>query len=117
MHTPPDTGPCEVTITAPDDRWLRDFVHQLVADRLAAAAHVDVMNTTYRWTDQVESGREAKAVLHTTTARITEICSRSEREHPYVVPCVVASPILGGLPSYLSWISDSVSDPAQPEAQ
>ncbi len=106
MDSPPN-GPCQVVITAPDRAWLQSFVRSLVDDHLAAAAHVDVMHTTYRWAGQVQEAEEARAILHTTFSRVDDIAALTRCAHPYEVACVAAVPIAAGEVNYLQWISDS----------
>lgn len=109
MDNPPDDGPCEVTITAPDRDWLQGLVRQLVQDRLAAAAHVDGMRTTYRWAGRIEEGCEARCILHTTLSHVSEIERLVRLSHPYAVPCIVATPITTGDSSYIQWIKDETA--------
>jgi periplasmic divalent cation tolerance protein len=102
-------GPCQVTITAPDRSWLAAFARQLVADWLAAAAHLDTMATTYRWQGVVHEAEEARAVLHTSFECVSVIAERVRQEHPYEVACVAAVPIVAGEPEYLAWISEQAA--------
>ena len=99
--------PCEVIITAPDPDWLAAFVRQLVDDRLAAAGHVAPIRSIYRWEGAVHDVNEARAALHTRAALVPAIIDRTNAEHPYDVPGVVALPITAGNPAYLDWINNS----------
>lgn len=104
MDNPPNDGPCEVIITAPDQEWLQKFVADLIDDRLAAAAHVDLMRTTYRWSGTVERKQEARATLHTSRRHLRDIEARTAAEHPYRVPCLIAKNIDWGNADYLAWL-------------
>lgn len=104
MGNPPDDGPCEVTITAPDAGWLERFARRLVEDRLAAAAHLDSMHSVYRWTEQVVEANEARVRLHTQRSRFDAISSRVMLEHEFQVSCVIATDIIRGSDAYLAWI-------------
>ena len=96
---------CEVVITAPDAEWLADFTRRLVDDRLAAAGHVTAeTRSIYRWEGQVYDKPEARLVLHTRRSLVSELVARTNAEHPYVVPCVAATPIVDGGPEYVAWI-------------
>ena len=99
--------PCEVVITAPDPDWLADFVRRLVEDRLAAAGHIHPIRTLYRWAGTIHDETEARAALHTRAGLVPAIIDRTNAEHPYQVPCVVALPIEHGNPAYLDWITES----------
>lgn len=97
--------PCEVIITAPNPEWLADFSRRLVADRLCAAVHnMAPVQSAYWWKGQVHHTIEARAALHTRAGLVSHIVERTNREHPYEVPCVAVLPITGGNPSYIAWI-------------
>ncbi|MEU4623103.1 divalent-cation tolerance protein CutA [Actinoplanes sp. NPDC023801] len=107
---------CEVIITAPDAEWLAQFTRSLVEDRLCACGHnMTPIRTVYRWQGVVHDEAEARVALHTRRALVPEIISRTNREHPFEVPCVIALPITEGNPAYLRWILDE-TNPAAPPA-
>ena len=101
---------CEVVITAPDLEWLTRFSRRLVEDRLCAAAHVSEMRSTYQWEGRVHNKAEGRVALHTRQSLVSRIVERTNREHPYEVPCVVAVPIVDGAPAYVQWILSETSD-------
>jgi periplasmic divalent cation tolerance protein len=41
------------------------------------------------------------------------IIDRANRDHPYEVPCVIAMPVIAGIPAYLQWVHDETADPSQ----
>jgi periplasmic divalent cation tolerance protein len=97
--------PCEIVITAPDPTWLANFSRQLVVDRLCAAVHnISPIRSTYWWQGQLHDEVEARVSLHTRTTLVSPIVERTNREHPYEVPCVAVLPIAGGNPAYIEWI-------------
>lgn len=100
-----DAGqPCEVVLTAPDREWMQNFVRDLVTDHLAAGAHVDLIDSTYRWAGTVNHAIEARAVLHTRSGHVPAIAERVRDRHPYEVGCVASTPLASGEPTYLEWI-------------
>jgi len=100
-----DTNVCEVTITAPDVDWLTSFIKHLVADRLCAAVHrFEPIESIYWWEGEMHQVREVRAQLHTHRALVPQIVDRTNREHPYKVPCVAVQSIIDGNPAYLAWI-------------
>jgi periplasmic divalent cation tolerance protein len=108
-----DEAVCEVVITAPDDGWLMRFVESLVEDRLCAGSHnMGEIRSIYRWDGRVQHGSESRVALHTRLDLVPEIAARAQREHPFEVPCVVAVPLVGGLPAYLRWIVDETRPPS-----
>ena len=103
---------CEVVITASDPAWLLEFTRSLVSDRLAACGqNVSPIRSIFRWEGQIEDEGESRVALHTRTSLVPEIVKRTDSEHPYDVPCVIAMPIVAGNPMYLAWIADETRDP------
>jgi periplasmic divalent cation tolerance protein len=96
---------CEVVITGPSQEWVATFTRQLVEDRLVACGHmIDVIRSIYRWEDSVHDETEARVALHTRRSHVAAIVDRANRDHPYDVPCVIATPIVDGNPAYLDWV-------------
>jgi periplasmic divalent cation tolerance protein len=98
------TKVCAVVITAPDVEWLAALVRQLVSDRLCASGHVTPIRAVYRWRGEIYDKPEGHATLHTRFECVPEIIDRVARQHPYEVPCTVATPITGGSAAYIEWI-------------
>lgn len=95
----------EFVITAADEDWLGGFVSALVADRIIACGNVaGPIRSIYRWQGEIEDQTEFRATLHTRTSHVPLIVERADREHPYEVPCVIATPITAGNPAYLAWV-------------
>lgn len=98
---------CEVIITADSAEWLADFTRALVEDRLAACGHnIAAIRSIYRWEGAVHDDAEARVALHTRVELVPAIVERTNRDHPYDVPCVLAVPIVGGNPTYIQWVID-----------
>jgi periplasmic divalent cation tolerance protein len=96
---------CEVVITAPQADWLAEFTRSLVDDRLAASGHnITSVRSIYRWAGQIHDRQEARVALHTRTELVPAIVERTNEVHPYEVPCVIATPIIGANPAYARWI-------------
>jgi periplasmic divalent cation tolerance protein len=105
------TDICEVVITAPNPAWLLDFSYRLVDDRLAAGVHtLDQVHTVYRWEGDVHRASEARCMIRTRLALVDAIIERARREHPYVVPSIVALPIVAANPEYAAWILAQTED-------
>jgi periplasmic divalent cation tolerance protein len=104
---------CEVIITAPDADWLAEFTHQLVNDRLCACGHnIAAIRSIYRWQGTVHDQGEARVALHTRLDLVPEIVVRTNRDHPYDVPCVIATPVVAANPAYVQWVLDETKAPA-----
>jgi periplasmic divalent cation tolerance protein len=104
---------CEVVITADSAEWLADFTRALVEDRLAACGHnIAAIRSIYRWEGTVQDDDEARVALHTRASLVAEIVARTNADHPYDVPCVIALPIADGNPEYLAWVRDETREPS-----
>jgi periplasmic divalent cation tolerance protein len=104
---------CEVIITAPDADWLAEFTRNLVDERLCACGHnIAAIRSIYRWQGTVYDRGEARVALHTRRELVPEIVERTNREHPYDVPCVIATLIVAGNLAYVQWVLDETKTPA-----
>lgn len=102
---------CEVIITAPDADWLAQFTTDLVAERLAACGQVVApIRSIYRWQGEIYDVGEARVALHTRISLVERIVEKINRDHPYEVPCVIATAIFAGNPKYSQWVRDETSD-------
>ena len=103
---------CEVVITASDADWLARFTRTLVEERLAACGHqIAAIRSIYRWDGAIQGDPEARVALHTRLDLVPSIVDRTDAEHPYDVPCVIALPITAGNPAYLDWIAAETRKP------
>src|SRR6478735_9583525 len=95
---------CEVIITAPDADWLAQFTSGLVAERLAACGHnITPIRSIYRWQGEIHDVSEARVAIHTRISLVDKIVAKTDHDHPYEVPCVIATPIVAGNSLYLQW--------------
>lgn len=101
----PDADVCEVVITGPDADSLAALTRTLVDEHLCACGQITApVRSVYRWRGEVCDDAEARAALHTRVDLVDAIVARVAAVHPYEVPCVLALPVVGGLPAYLDWV-------------
>jgi periplasmic divalent cation tolerance protein len=101
-----DTGAVFVYVTAGDREAALELGRALVEERLAACANViERMESVYWWQGELEQSREAVLILKSRANLVEALTERVRALHDYDCPCVVALPILGGNPDYLSWIA------------
>ena len=82
---------------------------QLVERKLAACVQiVEPITSVYRWQGKIESEQEILLLIKSTQDLIPDIAELLDEIHPYEVPELIATPIVGGSTSYLSWLEDSV---------
>lgn len=99
---------CQV-VTMYKERELADALAELlVARRLAASVHVEGPVTARFWWDgAVRTVEEWRVTCKTTMDRYGEIEAviNDKEHHPYVLPEVLAIPVLAGSDRYLAWIA------------
>jgi periplasmic divalent cation tolerance protein len=104
------TDICEVIITADNTDWLADFVRRLVEDRLAACGQIiPTIRSIYRWNKAIQDDAEVRVALHTRAELVPAIVERTNAEHSYDVPCVLALPVQDGNPAYEQWVIDETN--------
>lgn len=100
-----------VFVTAPSEAVALDLARALVSERLAACSNlIPGVRSVYRWKGEICDDAEVLLVFKTRAALVDRLAARVAALHPYEVPEVVALPVSSGLPAYLSWIVDSVSN-------
>ena len=82
---------------------------ELVDRRLAACVHVGgPIRSTYRWQGQVENAEEWTCTAKTSRKQLPAIQELLKTAHPYEVPELVATPIVGGSEAYLKWLGEQI---------
>lgn len=103
----------QVTTTVPSPDVADRIARTLVGERLVACVQIQgPISSTYRWEGVVEQATEWYCHAKTTPARLDETVQRIRSLHPYAIPEIIALPLTGGLPEYLGWIAEAVSDEA-----
>ena len=78
-----------------------------VESRLAAYAQVaGPMSSTYWWDGEVERAEEWLVMLKLPADRYDELADLLTERHSYDEPEIVATPIIRGSASYLTWITE-----------
>lgn len=95
-----------VLCTCPEGEAARELAEMLVSERLAACVNImPGLTSIYPWQDAIETGQETLLLIKTEKAAYSSLESRLRERHPYELPEIVAVPIERGLPDYLQWIS------------
>lgn len=82
----------------------------LLEQRLIACATVLTGRSLFRWRGAMEEEDEALLVMKSRADRWDHIREAIRRLHPYDTPEIIALPIVEGLPAYLAWIDEVVTD-------
>jgi len=95
-----------VYVTAPSHDEALRLGRVAVEERLAACANVlGPITSVYWWEGKVNEDGEVALLLKTRAAFVEALTERLRELHSYQCPCVVALPIDGGNPAFLSWIA------------
>ena len=83
---------------------------ELVKRKLAACVNVMPIRSIYSWKGKIEDDQENLLIIKTKDSRIEQLKTTIKEIHPYEVPeCIILS-IEDGLPDYLKWIEETVSE-------
>jgi periplasmic divalent cation tolerance protein len=94
-----------VYVTCADHAEALQVGQAVVEARLAACANViDGMSSIYWWEGKLETATEAILIFKSRAELLESLTAKVREHHSYSVPCVVALPIVGGNPDYLSWL-------------
>ena len=99
-----------IVSTCADMESARRIAGILVDKRLVACAQLFPIVSIYTWQGKACEDDEVMLFLKSKTALYDEIAAAIKESHPYDVPEIIQIPITDGLPDYLRWIDDSVSD-------
>lgn len=94
--------------TFPDAETARKISNQLIEEKLAACANIlPAIESIYRWKGKIETGNEVIVFFKTSEERQSAFQQKLRSLHPYEVPEIVFIPVVGGLPEYLRWVTES----------
>jgi periplasmic divalent cation tolerance protein len=97
--------PIAVSIACPDRETARGIAAALVAERLAACAHVGPeLESCYWWNGRVETVGEVAVLLKSHHGLFDAIAARVRDLHPYEVPAIVAQRITA-TGDYATWLA------------
>jgi periplasmic divalent cation tolerance protein len=94
-----------VTTTTDNEDEATRLAETAVTARLAACAQISNIASTYWWQGKVETAEEYRIDYKTAAALAERLTAHLKSVHSYDTPEVIVTPILGGNPAYLDWIS------------
>ncbi|MEM8865429.1 MAG: divalent-cation tolerance protein CutA [Planctomycetota bacterium] len=84
---------------------------ELVDRKLAACVQISgPIESAYRWQGKVERAEEWLCTAKTTEGHFAAIEQLVADLHPYDVPELIATPIVGGSEAYLAWLAGELGD-------
>ncbi len=102
----------QVATTTGDRDLAERIATELVDARLAACAQVaGPIESIYRWQGKIERGEEWRCLAKTTSALFPAIEELVTRLHPYDLPELIATPVVGCSAAYLDWLRSQLRTP------
>ena len=81
----------------------------LVEMKLAACVQIlGPIASTYRWQGKVETAEEWQCLIKSRSDRYQDVERVIKALHPYNVPEIIMTPIVGGHAAYLQWLDENV---------
>lgn len=94
-----------VYMTAANETEAVGLGRALVQDRLAACANIlGPIRSIYWWEGALKDEPEVALLAKTRADLLPDLTALVKAMHSYAVPSIVALPIEGGNPDFLSWI-------------
>lgn len=99
-----------VLSTVSDRNDAENMARSLVREKLAACVNViPQVRSFYEWKGKIAEDDELLLVVKTTREVLDRLITRIKELHPYELPEIISMEISAGLPDYLAWIRNSVS--------
>jgi periplasmic divalent cation tolerance protein len=97
-----------VTTVVDDATVAQRLAHDAVESRLAACAQVGStpITSTYWWRGEIETATEYTVTFKTAADLSDDLVTHLAREHPYDVPEILITPVLGGHQPYIDWVDE-----------
>ena len=99
----------QVSTTTDSEQAAEHIAAALVEQRLAACAQVSgPIRSVYRWQDEVQQSQEWLCTAKTRGALYPQVETAIHALHAYECPEILATPIVDGSASYLTWLGDQL---------
>ncbi|MHA1325624.1 MAG: divalent-cation tolerance protein CutA, partial [Candidatus Helarchaeota archaeon] len=82
----------------------------LVKEKLAACVNLIPIRSIYFWKGKIEEDKEYLLIIKTKTSVIDKLKKKLKEIHSYEVPELIVLPIEDGLPAYLNWLNETISE-------
>ncbi|MCX2729889.1 divalent-cation tolerance protein CutA [Saccharopolyspora sp. NFXS83] len=96
----------QVVTTTDSEAAAAELARGIVEARAGACVQVVPIRSFYRWDGAVQDDPEWQLQVKTSAARIDALIAHLQAHHTYDVPEIIATPIVGGNPAYLSWLDE-----------
>lgn len=95
----------------PDGESATRLAEFLVSEKLAACVNMlPAGMSIYRWQGKLQHDSETTMLIKTTATGYEALQAAILQQHPYELPEIICLPVSGGLPAYLQWVNENVSN-------
>jgi periplasmic divalent cation tolerance protein len=98
-----------VYTTVATEEEAQRIAHEAVHRKLAACVQMESIRSVYEWQGKVHSDPEFRLLFKTTRAVFEPLRDLICSLHSYQLPAIFAVPVVAGLPDYIHWVSECVS--------
>lgn len=104
---------CMAITTIDSAEAAEQLARKIVEARVGACAQVvGPVKSVYWWDGAVQSEQEWQIWIKTTRDQLEALTAHIRANHSYDVPEIVATPIIGGNPAYLEWVTNETRTPS-----
>jgi periplasmic divalent cation tolerance protein len=99
----------QITTTTGTRHDAEQIAAELVSRRLAGCVQISgPIVSTYRWQGKTETSEEWLCTAKTARPHLPAIQQLIDDIHPYEMPELIATPIVGGSEKYLAWLAEQI---------
>ena len=99
-----------IYITAPSEEEATKIARILVEEHLAGCVNiVKDIRSIYLWQGKVEDEKEVLMIVKTRPQLFSALTARVKALHSYMVPEVIAIPVVDGSDAYINWLKEVTS--------
>jgi periplasmic divalent cation tolerance protein len=99
-----DTGVVIITTTFPAEDIAQELARDIIESKLAACVHILPVTSFYRWEGRLNEDAEYLLVAKTAAVTADALVAFLKSRHPYDLPELLVTPVIGGDTGYLEWV-------------
>jgi len=99
-----------VLTTFADKESAKQAAVKLVQVKLAACVQMFPVESIYAWQGKINEDNETVLLIKTKTGLFEQISALIKNLHTYEVPEIIQITITDGLPEYLNWIDETLTE-------
>lgn len=98
-----------VYVTCPTVEEATTLAREVVTERLAACVNIlPQITSIYHWNGTMNQETEVLLLVKTTNHVLPSLIERIQQLHSYMIPEIIAAPIVDGSERYLHWVRSEV---------